>query len=80
VRCSEPDAIVEVGGAGALAAQETAARPLVVPIGQSREDREVFVYKKGFVAYRRRHGFTAGETLRLDGVLEPDAVDGSSPP
>jgi hypothetical protein len=41
-------------------------------------EREVFVYRKGYVAWRRRQAFVAGETLELDVVLEPDP--GDSPP
>jgi hypothetical protein len=80
VRASQPDALVDVGGVGGVPAQDTMARPLVVPLEQSRQEHEVFLYKRGFVAYRRRHVFTAGETLRLDVVLEPDAGDPSSSP
>jgi serine/threonine-protein kinase len=75
VRASEADALVDVGGTGGVRAGDTMTRPLVVPLEQSRQELEVFLFKKGFAAYRRRHVFTAGETLRLDVVLEPEAGD-----
>ncbi len=80
VRSNEPDALVDVGGVGGVAAGETLARPLVVPLEQSRQEREVFLYKQGFGAYRRRHTFVAGETLRIDVVLEPDSGDAAERP
>jgi len=72
VHSSQPDALVDVGGAGGVPAADTLGRPLLVALEQSRQEREVFVYKAGFLAYRRRHTFLAGDTLRLDVVLEPD--------
>jgi serine/threonine-protein kinase len=80
VRANQPDALVDVGGAGGIPAGETIGRPLVVALDLSRQEREVFIYKPGFVAYRRRHAFLAGETLRLDVVLEPDAGDAAPTP
>jgi hypothetical protein len=80
VRASQPDALVDVGGTGGVPAAETLGRPLLVALEQSRQEREVFVYKPGFIAYRRRHTFLAGETLRLDVVLEPDVGDVAPPP
>jgi hypothetical protein len=78
VRCNVPDAFVDVAGVGKPAA-DTVSRPLVVTLDdQSRVEREVFVYRKGYVAWRRRQAFVAGETLELDVVLEPDP--GDSPP
>lgn len=72
VRANVPDAFVDVAGVG-KAAGDTVGRPLVVGLGeQSRAEYEVFVYKKGYVGWRRRQTFIAGETLELDVVLEPD--------
>jgi serine/threonine protein kinase len=79
VRCNVPDAFVDVAGVGKPAA-DTVSRPLVVTLDeQSKAEREVFIYKKGFVAWRRRHTFVAGETLELDVVLEPDPGDSPAP-
>lgn len=79
VRCNVPDAFVEVAGASKAAA-DTVARPLVVALDeQSKAEREVFIYKTGFIAWRRRHTFVAGETLELDVVLEPDPGDSPAP-
>jgi len=79
VRCNVPDAFVDVAGVGKAAA-DTVSRPLVVTLDeQSKAEREVFIYKKGFVAWRRRHTFVAGETLELDVVLEPDPGDSPAP-
>ncbi len=75
VRASQPDALVDVGGAGGVPAADTLGRPLLVALEQSRQEREVFIFKPGYLAYRRRHTFLAGETLRLDVVLEPDPGD-----
>jgi hypothetical protein len=80
VRANIADAFVDVAGVG-KSATDTLSRPLVVALDdQSTSDREVFVYKKGFRAYRKRHTFIAGETLQLDVVLEPDPGDAVSPP
>ncbi len=81
VRSNIKDAFVDVGGAAdgqgaAKEVQKTLDRPLVVALGkESKATREVFIYKKGYVAYRKKHVFLAGETTELDVVLEPDAVD-----
>ena len=74
------NAFVDVAGVG-KSATDSLSRPLVVALDdQSTSEREVFVYKKGFRAYRKRHTFIAGETLQLDVVLEPDPGDAVSPP
>jgi hypothetical protein len=80
VRANVADAFVDVAGVG-KSATDTLSRPLVVALDdQSTSEREVFVYKKDFRAYRKRHTFIAGETLQLDVVLEPDPGDAVSPP
>jgi serine/threonine-protein kinase len=81
VRTNVGDAFVDVKGVG-KPAQDTVSRPLVVTLDeQSKAEREVFIYKKGYMAYRHRHTFVAGETLQLDVVLEPDPGDaGDKPP
>ncbi len=79
VRCNVGDAFVVVGGDKGTGkpATESLERPLVVVLGKdSKVEREVFVYKEGFVPYRRRHLFLAGETTSVDVVLEPDGVEG----
>ena len=81
VRCNVPDAFVDVaGGGGVKTAGDTVGRPLVVPLEDaSKVEREIFVYKKGFYAYRQRHTFLAGRTLAIDVVLEPEPVDPVAP-
>ena len=80
VHTNVADAFVDVAGAGGKAAQDTVARPLIIALDeQSRAEREVFVYKKGYIAYRKRHVFLAGETLALNVLLEPDSVESVSP-
>ncbi len=81
VRANVGDAFVDVKGVG-KPAQDTVGRPLVVTLDdQSKAEREVFIYKKGYLAYRQRHTFVAGETLQLDVVLEPDPGEpGDAPP
>jgi serine/threonine-protein kinase len=79
VRCNVGDAFVDVDGVGKAAA-DTISRPLVVALDdQSKTEREVFIYKKGYLPWRRRHTFVAGETLQLDVVLEPDPGDSPAP-
>jgi hypothetical protein len=79
VRCNVGDAFVDVDGVGKAAA-DTISRPLVVALDdQSKAEREVFIYKKGYLPWRRRHTFVAGETLQLDVVLEPDPGDSPAP-
>jgi hypothetical protein len=79
VRASVADAFVDVAGVG-KAASDTLSRPLVVALDdQSTSEREVFVYKQGFLAYRKRHTFIAGETLKLDVVLEPEPGEAVPP-
>ena len=79
VRASVADAFVDVAGVG-KAASDTLSRPLVVALDdQSTSEREVFVYKQGFLAYRKRHTFIAGETLQLDVVLEPESGEAVPP-
>jgi hypothetical protein len=81
VRCNVPDAFVVVDGDSGKTALETLERPLVVSLGRdSKARREVYVYKKGYSAYRKNHTFSAGETTSLDVVLEPDAVDAAPSP
>ena len=81
VRTNVTDAFVDVAGAVGKPAHDTTTRPLVVALDErSRAEREVFVYKKGYSAYRKRHVFLAGETLELNVVLEPDAVEPVAPP
>lgn len=81
VRCNVPDAFVVVDGDSGKTAHETLDRPLVVTLGRdSKARREVYVYKKGYSAYRKNHTFSAGETTSLDVVLEPDAVDAAPSP
>ncbi len=76
VRCNIKDAVVDVGGGGIKSAQDSETRPLVVPMGDdSRVTREVFVFKKGFAAYRHKHVFSAGDTLQLDVVLHEELGD-----
>jgi serine/threonine protein kinase len=75
VRSNVDDAFVDVGGQVGKPASDTVARPLVVALDESKATREVFVYKRGYSAYRKRHVFLAGETLNLNVVLEPDTVE-----
>ncbi len=80
VHTNVTDAFVDVAGAGGKAATDTTTRPLIVALDeQSKAEREVFVYKKGYSAYRKRHVFLAGETLELNVLLEPDPVEPASP-
>jgi hypothetical protein len=79
VRCNVGDAFVDVDGVGKAAA-DTVSRPLVVALDdQSKAEREVFIYKQGYLPWRRRHTFVAGETLQLDVVLQPDPGDSPAP-
>ena len=81
VRCNVKDAVVDLGAGGIKSASDSEARPLVVPLGvDSRVIREVFIFKKGFVAYRKKHVFSAGDTLQLDVVLKEEAVDADKDP
>jgi serine/threonine-protein kinase len=75
VHSNVADAFVDVGGQVGKPASDTESRPLVVALDESKASREVFVYKRGYSAYRKRHVFLAGETLSLNVVLEPDAVE-----
>ena len=75
VNCNVPDAFVTVDGVGKAAA-ETVVRPLVVALDdQSKSEREIFIYRQGFRPWRQRRSLSAGETLMLSVVLEPDLGD-----
>ncbi|MDP2341236.1 MAG: protein kinase [Deltaproteobacteria bacterium] len=79
VHCNMPDASVEVvgGGGGITTAQDSEARPLLVPMGdESRITREVFVFKKGYVAFKQKVLFSANELQQLDVMLKEDLGDG----
>ena len=76
VHCTVSGAFVSVGGGrSGKTAQETMDRPLLVPLSGEggRQTLEVFVYKEGYLPYRKDHVFLAGSTLSLDVVLEPQA-------
>lgn len=80
VRSNVADAFVDVGGQVGKPASDTVARPLVVALDESKATREVFVYKRGYSAYRKRHVFLAGETVTLTVELEPDVADTAATP
>lgn len=79
VRSNVADAFVDVGGQVGKPASDTVSRPLVVALDESKAMREVFVYKRGYSAYRKRHVFLAGETVTLTVELEPDAAETDPP-
>jgi serine/threonine protein kinase len=79
VNCNVPDAFVTIAGVGKAAA-ETVSRPLMVALDdQSKSEREIFVYRQGYRPWRQRRSLTAGETLSLSVVLEPDLGEPSQP-
>jgi serine/threonine protein kinase len=79
VNCNVPDAFVTIAGVGKAAA-ETVSRPLMVALDdQSKSEREIFVYRQGYRPWRQRRSLTAGATLTLSVVLEPDLGEPSQP-